>query len=68
MCIRDRGCGAAMESLLRTRVGMFSLADSLTLSEIEALAKSGEIAGHVIPPDAIFGDSPAQMCIRDRRL
>ena len=53
------GCGAAMESLLRTRVGMFSLADSLTLSEIEALAKSGEIAGHVIPPDAIFGDSPA---------
>ena len=53
------GCGAAMESLLRTRVGMFSLADSLTLSEIEALAESGEIAGHVIPPDAIFGDSPA---------
>lgn len=53
------GCGAAMESLLRTRVGMFSLADSLTLSEIEALAKSGEVAGHVIPPDAIFGDSPA---------
>ena len=30
------GCGACMESLLRTRVGEFALADAIKLSEVEA--------------------------------
>ena len=30
------GCGACMESLLRTRVGEFALADAVKLSEVEA--------------------------------
>lgn len=33
------GCGACMEALLRTRVGNFALADSLTLAEVEASVK-----------------------------
>lgn len=43
------GCGACMESLLRTRVGSFALSDALTLAEIEASVKS---LTDGIPPEA----------------
>ena len=35
------GCGACMESLLRTRVGEFRLEDSITLAQLQELADSG---------------------------
>ena len=66
------GCGAAMESLLRTRVGEFRLEDALTIDEIRALKEKedaadgarggGETAGpysFVIPPDHFYGELPA---------
>ncbi len=55
------GCGAAMEHLTRTRVGMFTLEEALTLSEIEALMAEGNDAflRHVIPVDAFFAEAPA---------
>lgn len=55
---RKLGCGGCMESLLRTRVGQFSIENSLKLHEIEALRDSGEIEAHVVPVDAAFGDLP----------
>lgn len=53
------GCGACMESLVRTRVGDFRLDDAHTLSQIEALAESGELSGIITPIDAYFKDCPA---------
>lgn len=55
---RKLGCGGCMESLLRTRVDRFVLADSLKLSEIERLRDEGAIGRYVIPVDEIFQDLP----------
>lgn len=56
---RKLGTGGAMESLLRTRVGQFSLGDALKLEEIQKLADEGEIASRVIPVSDFFADCPA---------
>ncbi len=48
------GCGGCMSKLKRTMVSSFSLEDSLTLSEIEALAREGSIMNAVISVDALF--------------
>ena len=50
------GCGGCMEELIRTRVGRFSLKDSLTLEEIEARYKAGSLAEVLIPMDEMFRD------------
>lgn len=52
------GCGAAMESLLRTRVGMFTLENSLKLSEIQELMDAGRLSGRVAPVDSVFAAYP----------
>ncbi|MCM1048169.1 MAG: tRNA pseudouridine(55) synthase TruB [Clostridiales bacterium] len=48
------GCGAAMKSLKRTRVGSFLIKDAITLDEIKELVQSGGINEHIIPVDAMF--------------
>jgi tRNA pseudouridine55 synthase len=52
------GCGAAMETLKRTRVGNFHIEDSITLSELEESFKSmdyEEFAGRfVMSSDRVF--------------
>ncbi len=48
------GCFAAMESLVRTRVSVFSLEDALTLDRIEELAECGELDARVWSVDALF--------------
>lgn len=53
------GCGACMEHLLRTRVGMFSAEDARTLSQIQELAEQGRISQILQPVDAVFSDFPA---------
>lgn len=50
------GCGAAMESLKRTRVGNFKIEDAITLSQVEQLMESGDCEKYVIAPDSIFMD------------
>ncbi|MBD5452005.1 MAG: tRNA pseudouridine(55) synthase TruB [Lachnospiraceae bacterium] len=50
------GCGAAMESLKRTRVGNFKIEDALTLSEVEAVVQQGDCEKIIIAPDSIFMD------------
>lgn len=58
------GCGACMESLVRTRVGDFLLEDALTLDEIEERKAKEESTGSasfsfVRPPDDFYRELPA---------
>lgn len=50
------GCGGCMEKLLRTKVGIFELSDTLKLSEIDELAKAGTVEEKIIAVDELFGD------------
>lgn len=48
------GCGGAMASLERSRVGIFGIGEALRLSEIEKLRDENKISSVIIPPDAVF--------------
>lgn len=48
------GCGGVMESLIRSRVGIFGIEESLTLAQLEKLRDEGKIADVIVPPDVIF--------------
>lgn len=48
------GCGGCMKSLLRTRVGMFGLNESITLSQIEQLRDTGTLKEKIAPIDSVF--------------
>jgi tRNA pseudouridine55 synthase len=50
------GCGACMMKLTRTRVGRFSIDESLTLGQISALVLQGGIEEKVIAVDEMFPD------------
>lgn len=52
-------CGGAMESLVRSRVGIFGIEDALTLGQIEELGRENKIDGVIIKPDAVFGKDRA---------
>lgn len=54
---RHLGCGAHLAFLLRTRVGAFSLEDSLTLEEAAEAAAAGGLP--LLPLDAALGHLPA---------
>ena len=53
------GCGAAMESLKRTRVDRFYVNQSMKLSEIEELFKAGKQDSFLMRVDMLFEDCPA---------
>lgn len=61
------GCGACMEHLLRTQVDRFQIQDSLTLSQVEELAKAGTIEEKIVPVDQMFSNLPA-FCSEDEIL
>lgn len=48
------GCGGCMEALIRTKVSMFSIEDSLTLSEIAEKKEKGLLSEILYPVDAMF--------------
>ena len=48
------GCGAVMTKLIRTRSGDFKLEDAYKLSQIEEMAKEGELEKIVTPVDKVF--------------
>lgn len=50
------GCGGCMGKLLRTKVGVFELQDTLKLAEIDALAKAGDVEEKIISVDELFED------------
>ena len=52
------GCGGVMESLVRTRVGKFSLEEALTLEQLQELKDQGRLAEAVAPVESVFGSCP----------
>lgn len=53
------GCGGAMNSLKRTKVGSFLLQDAVTLTQLENLRDEGRLEECVIPVDKMFAAYPA---------
>ena len=49
---RALGCGAHMSFLLRSRAGVFTCEDGLTLEEIDALSQAGELQSRLCALDA----------------
>lgn len=52
------GCGGAMESLKRTRVGSFVAEEALTLSEVEKLRDEGLVEANVLKVEDVFATYP----------
>lgn len=50
------GCGGCMQSLIRTRVGQFALADSITLEQVEKLQNEGTLEEKILAVDTVFSD------------
>lgn len=48
--------GGVMESLTRSRVGIFGIDGAMTLSQIERLRDEDKISDVIIKPDAVFGN------------
>lgn len=53
------GCGGVMAALRRTRSGMFTLENAITLEQLEALRDQGRIPEKLIPVDEVFSHCPA---------
>ena len=64
------GCGAAMESLLRTQVGRFELKDSLTLSQVEETVADGTVEEKILGIEEALKEYPGVFCTKtgDRLL
>ncbi len=48
-----------MQSLVRSRVGIFRVEDALTLAQLQKLQDEGKIASVIVKPDAVFADKRA---------
>jgi len=54
---RALGCGGVMASLRRTGTGGFSLADAVTLEELEAMSPE-EREARLLPTESLFAEAP----------
>jgi tRNA pseudouridine55 synthase len=52
------GCGAAMSALIRTKSGMFSLADAYTKKDVEFAANNAGLCDIILPLDAAISFMP----------
>ena len=52
------GCGACMESLKRTRSGLFEIKDAVKLSAVQQWADDGSLEEHLISVEDMFSDCP----------
>lgn len=59
------GCGAAMETLLRTRVGRFDLQDAVTLAQVEEAVQDGRIEDRVLGIEEILAEYPRICCEKE---
>lgn len=59
------GCGAAMETLLRTKVGRFTLDDAITLAQTEEAVKNGVIESKVLGIEEILAEYPRVCCTKE---
>lgn len=53
------GCGGTMQSLKRTRVGIFKIEDSITLAQLEKLRDEDRILEKLYSVDSLFEECPA---------
>lgn len=53
------GCGGHLVALRRTQSGRFTLADAITLAQLEQAAGAGEAAALLLPMDRAVSDWPA---------
>ena len=53
------GCGAAMQNLMRTRVGAFALDSAVKLSQVEEMRDNGTLESIIKSPEYIFRDLDA---------
>lgn len=53
------GCGGTMQSLIRTRVGNFTLTEAIRLGQLEALRDEEALDTVLVPVDKVFVDCPA---------
>ena len=56
------GCGGAMEELLRTRSGNFTLEESMTLSQVEEAVANGTIGEKIVSIEDVLSMYPALIC------
>lgn len=59
------GCKAAMESLIRTKVGRFDLEHAITIAQVEKEVKSGEIEKYIIPVEQVLAEYPRVCCRKE---
>lgn len=59
------GCGAAMETLLRMKVGRFTLDDAITLAQTEEAVKNGVIESKVLGIEEILAEYPRVCCTKE---
>lgn len=52
------GCGGAMASLSRTRVGEFQIEQAYTLDQLQCLAEKGQLSRVIIPVEKMFEKLP----------
>lgn len=62
---QELGCGGTMKSLLRTRVGIFSITDARKLNEIEKIKENGNIDNILLPIDQVFENYNTVFLIAD---
>lgn len=60
------GCGASMESLLRTKVGRFTLDDAITLAQTEEAVQKGTIESKILGIEEILAEYPRVCCTKRR--
>lgn len=48
------GCGGCMKSLIRTKVGQFEIAGSITLEQVEKLQNEGKLTEKIFTVDSVF--------------
>lgn len=53
------GCGGTMQSLMRTKVGSFSLEKAVTLSQLEAIRDEQGLESILYPVESAFAECPA---------
>mgnify|MGYP002303860240 CR=1 FL=1 len=56
------GCGGAMEELLRTRSGNFTLEESMALSQVEEAVADGTIGEKIVSIEDVLSMYPALTC------
>ena len=53
------GCGGTMQSLLRTKVGIFHVKDAVTLSQLEQIRDAGGLDKLLYPVESAFEECPS---------